>query len=217
MKKHKTGIVLIIFMGCTVALYGEMHPYFGLRGGLTIVNSTQIEASSYGTPPQTGRGELDVSAGGNIEGAFGLGVSGGIPVRIEVAGGYQRNNIHGLEDARVDGKIEMGTVIANLYFDIVDFDAAYNPSPYDSPVAPYFFLGGGIAFASGELEDESSTDEVGIFNIGAGMSLNLNEHLWADLQYKYQVAQDMEVSDSTGTAEIQLEASQIQFGIRYMF
>ena len=217
MKQKIRTMGLIISTGCIVAAHGAVHPYTALRGGLSIVNTVDVDVSDYGTPPMTGRGELDLSTGGNIEGAFGVGISGGIPIRLELAGGYQRNNITALEDVRVDGKIEVGSIIANLYFDIVDFEAAYDPGPYDSPVIPYFFLGGGVAFAAGELEGDSSSDEIGIFNIGVGVGLNLTERLWADLQYKYLVAEDMEISDSTGKAEIQMEASQIQFGIRYMF
>ena len=210
-------IILMVLIGCISTVDGKVHPYASLRGGVSLAKKANVKATLYGTPPQTGESEFDIDPGANIEGALGMGISGGIPIRLELAGGYQQNELNTLGGEPIDGKFSTGTVMANLYFDLVEFDAPYEYNPYNDPLVPYFFLGAGAAFVEGELEGETEDDTVAAANAGFGVAWILSEQLWMDLQYKYLVAKDLVIEDSTGKAEIELVTHQLQVGVRYMF
>ena len=210
-------IVLLAAVSFVAMAEAKVRPYASLSGGLSLINNADVSATLYGDPPMTGTGKLDVNTGGNIEGALGIGLSGGVPIRLEVAAGYQRNSLHALDTPNgsvpVDGSISIGTLMGNIYYDVMDGESASQ----DDPLVPYVFGGVGVIHANGDLDGEKTNDSLPAANIGVGLGYYLSEHLMADLKYKYLFAKDLKVSDDTGSVDIEMSAHQFQIGLRYFF
>jgi opacity protein-like surface antigen len=181
----------------------DFTPYVGMGGG---VASIQTESGVRFDP------------GGVIEGAGGVGITGGIPIRTELAGSYQWNNISIVDGDWASGKLTSGVLMANLYFDIMDFSAKYTQESADLEFVPYFFGGIGAAFYDISGEGVDDDDVAFAANLGVGFGWYLTGNLVLDAKYKYAFGQDMRVEvPGSGDVKLNTAAHQVQVGFRYMF
>jgi opacity protein-like surface antigen len=210
-------IVLAIVLGTVVIVQGKVQPYAGLGGGFSLMENATVNVNG------SKAGEFDVDAGPNIEGAFGFDFLGSIPARTELSVAYQENELRSLKpsdgSSRIptDGNISIGTVMANLYLDILDYGSDHASNVAHNPLYPYLFAGAGIACAWIDDGTDSKYDTLPAGNIGAGIGYFVTERLIADFKYKYLVTGRFEGMFGNKKVDVNMSSHQFQFGLRYLF
>jgi len=113
------------------------------------------------------------------------------PARVEVAVGYQRNDLK-----NIGGYISYWTFMANGYY---DFDAGYGMKPY---------LMGGLGAADGKFSPTNYDKTDFAWQIGAGVGVKVADNVTFDLGYRY-FKPDNNVAD--------FDSHNIIAGLRYQF
>jgi opacity protein-like surface antigen len=207
--------ILVLVLGMAGISFGEAQPYASIGAGWSLLPKSNLKNQA-----GTTLGKMEADAGPNIEGAVGV-AFGAMPIRLEAALFYQHNNLSefqpsdGSPTEPVDGDIQLGAVMGNLYIDFIDFNGIRPKTDYLSAACPYIFLGAGAAHASGNIDGDRRNDTVPAGQVGLGMGYYVSSNLVLDFRYKYFVSRYLEIT--SGGTKLEVSSHQLQFGVRYMF
>ena len=185
--------------------------YVGLKGGAVFLSDTDIDVTLGGV----GVGSVDASfdAGWAISGVLGYELNSiidGAVLRPELELGYQTNDFDSLGANGVTVSVDGADVSAlygfvNLYADIPIGDQTD------------FILGGGLGFASVDIDPDDVDDTGFAYHLDAGLGYDFSPNLTAELTYRYLSVLDLDFDYGGGNALGADDASshQILVGLRY--
>lgn len=188
--------------------------YWSFSGSYSIMPDS--DSRTHATPSVTGTTDM--------KGGYGANLAVGMPLpnsfRLELEGGYIRNNIDSLSSgggtAAASGKIETWTGLLNVYYDLKT----------NTPWSPYIGAGLGAArhheevnlpVAGGQIIDD--TDTVFAYQASAGLSYAVNPSTTVFTGYRFYAESDPEITSTTGgvVAEREVRSHLIQAGVRFGF
>ena len=197
MKKLLVAVLLLAVSAVPAVGAG---PYVGASAGLFIPHESDLSIS--------GVGEVDVEydMGGGFDVKAGYDFDG---FRVEAEVGYKGADVDEISgpggSVNVDGAdITVMSYMLNGYLDMKT----------NGSVQP--FLGVGIGFLNGEIDDNGFTTDDTVFGyqLTAGLALPINKNLSLDLYYRFQgAASDFEDAGD----ELSYTSSNIYGGFRYAF
>ncbi len=145
-------------------------------------------------PPSDGKFKMD--NGIALTGALGYNFN---PVRLEAEVGY-----HDHDFSDIDVNATLLTVMANVYYDM---NAGSGIKPY---------LMGGAGWGHTNVSDGTDTsDDVFVWQVGAGVGVEVADNTTLDLGYRYVKPDDFRVADGGPKAEWAIH--NIMLGLRYQF
>ncbi|AAM71316.1 MAG TPA: porin family protein [Chlorobaculum sp.] len=142
--------------------------------------------------------KVKMDSGIALAGALGYNFN---PVRLEAEVGYHRHDIS--DDYEIDGHVSLLTVMANAYYDI---DAG-------SGIKPYLMGGAGWGHTNVSVTDKS--DDVFVWQVGAGVGAEVAHNTTLDLGYRYVKPNDFLVDN--GGPKAKWAIHNIMLGLRYQF
>ncbi|UWX58795.1 outer membrane beta-barrel protein [Chlorobaculum sp. MV4-Y] len=143
--------------------------------------------------------KVKMDSGIALTGALGYNFN---PVRLEAEVGYHNHDVSNGQDA--DGSLSLLTVMANAYYDI---DAG-------SGVKPYLMGGAGWGHTRAKEPSQTITDDVFVWQVGAGVGVAVADNTTLDLGYRYVKPDDFSVG---GGDKAQWAIHNIMLGLRYQF
>jgi opacity protein-like surface antigen len=179
----------LAWLFCVSTLFAGAAPYIGFAlGGVSAEDSDY----SYKGALQNHKGKLRAGEGGAIEGAFGIDfdaapfrVEGALTLLISEIESIQPDGLGGITLPLDDSGVGVASFMFNGYFDI----------PTGAFAEPYLFAGMGRATVFHELNNKQVEDEVGAFQLGAGIGFKLTDYFLLDLKYQYFATGGYEVSN----------------------
>lgn len=169
--------------------------YLGLGAGVNIMEDNDVRF-----------GAVDSKAKYNVGPAGLASVGYGFPfgLRLELEGGYRRNNVDEIDGATGDGRLEIGSAMINAIYDV--------PLPtFGIPVIPH--VGAGVGWAHlwnrstphgpGAVTVKGQEDTIAFQGI-AGVDYVITPQLVAGLDYRYFLAHnaDFEVAGTGADAHV---------------
>jgi len=192
--KKKVQLIGIVLFGLIISSFAGM--YVGVAGGASFLSDSDLSESE-------GTLSFPYETGYNIEGVVGYAFEASW--RAELALNWQENDFD-FSDIPSGYGMSVLSLMANGYY---DFKAGAGFTPY---------LFAGLGFLNGEIDfGKEFDDTVFAGQLGFGVGYAITEHVILDLKYKYFMSQDLKITDGTDSADVSLDGSQIQFGVRYQF
>lgn len=134
--------------------------------------------------------------------------------RLELEFGYRYNEVDRVSDPgrilrETGGDAEVLSLLVNSYADF----------RINSPLVPYVTAGlGGAQVTYNDLGIEDNDDTVFAWQIGAGLSYPVFEHLLLDLGYRYFATSDIEFEALDGSeVETEYDSHNVSLGMRIPF
>jgi opacity protein-like surface antigen len=143
--------------------------------------------------------KVKMDSGIALTGALGYNFN---PVRLEAEVGYHDHDVSSGQD--IDASLSLLTVMANAYYDI---DAG-------SGVKPYLMGGAGWGHTRAKDPSHTTTDDVFVWQVGAGVGAAVAHNTTLDLGYRYVKPDDFSVG---GGDKAQWAIHNIMLGLRYQF
>ena len=103
------------------------------------------------------------------------------------------------DSAPMSGDVSSFTILINGYYDFFK----------DSVLRPYITAGIGYSFVDIEIESESDDDSVFAYQVGAGITYEMNENITWDLRYRY--------FDTSDPLDLEYSSHSVTAGLRYYF
>lgn len=207
------SVILFMYLLLQGVSFGASSgPYLSGHVGMAFMGDNEI-SQNYGI--------LDVEGDIEFEPGYELSLAGGYKwkmLRLEGEIGYQNNSIDSISgcvgpicvsDVSSSGDASTLSFLANGYF---DFDNKTSFTPY---------ITAGIGMAKMEVNDFAiagfhigdSEDTVWVYQLGAGVAYDINEHFAVDFKYRYLTMMDSEFDG----IDTRIEIHSIYLGLRYAF
>ena len=199
--------ILLFFVLCPCSLAHSEGFYFSSKAGASFLPDTEFDNGFFTTSHKIG-----FHAGGA------LGYQWTKNFRGEIETLYQQNgvkafSVNGL-NLPADGRIKLFNFLVNGYWDFMN----------DSPLVPYVM--GGIGYSALVLDDVisrsgiflSGTDEVVVYQLGAGLAYVLSENI--DITFDYRLIRTLisEFEDGAGSeGDTKIFSHNIGIGARFYF
>lgn len=207
-----SAVFFMLIMLPGVSCGASAGPYLSGHVGMAFMGDNEI-SKHYGI--------VDVEAEMEFEPGYELTLAGGYKwkmLRLEGEIGYQNNSVDAINgcvgplcvsDISSSGDASTLSFLANGYFDF-DNQTAFTP-----------YMTAGIGMAKMEVNDFAiagfhigdSEDTVGVYQLGAGVAYNINEHFAVDFKYRYLAMLDSEFDGVDTDIDIQ----SVYLGFRYNF
>jgi len=207
-----SAVFFMFIMPPGVAYGASSGPYLSGHVGMAFMGDSHI-SRNYGILAV--EGELEFEPGYEVT------FAGGYQwrmLRLEGEIGYQNNSIDAINgcvgpicmsDVSSSGGASTLSFLANGY---LDFDNQTSFTPY---------ITAGIGMATMEVNDFAiagyhigdSEDTVGVYQLGAGVAYDMNEHFAVDFKYRYLAMLDSEFDG----VDTDIDIHSIYLGLRYNF
>jgi opacity protein-like surface antigen len=197
MKKIYAVLAAALVTGFSAAPASAASYYISGNGGMSWFNNVKDGRDKYG-----------LDDGFNAAGAFGMKSN---CYRLEAELGYQTNNVDKIHTPSgtfsQHGDVEVWSVLANGYYDIYT----------GMGVKPY--LTAGVGAARVQFEDVrdpgyngwSEHDSVFAYQVGAGVSVPLGNHVALDARYRYFSTAEFTLNDGN---QSRLSSNSVSLGLR---
>lgn len=206
------AVILVFIMLQSISCGASSGPYLSGHVGMAFMGDSDI-SKHYGT--------VDVEGDMGFEPGYELTLAGGYQwkmFRLEGEIGYQNNSIDAINgcvgpvcvsDVSSSGHASTLSFLANGY---LDFDNQTSFTPY---------ITAGIGLATMEVNDfdiagyhiGDSEDTVGVYQLGAGVAYDMNEHFAVDFKYRYLTMMDSEYDG----VDTDIDIHSMYIGLRYNF
>ena len=196
-----TYISLVLFL----ALCGWASPvfadlYYSANMGVVAVEDSSIDDGN-------DSGEMSFDDGFAATGALGDALGNGMRVEMEL--GYRVNDLNkisvaGFGSTGIGGNLKTISLMGNAYYDFLN----------DGPFKPFIGVGAGVADIEADIDLVGTEDDtVFAYQIAAGGSLTVNDHLSIDVQYRYFATEDPNFDG----LKAEYATHNLFFGLRFNF
>jgi len=184
-------------------------PYIGLQGGANFLEDNDFRG---------GGGDSKAKYNAGPVGTLMLGYGFEFGLRLELEGGYRRNNVDRINGASGDGRLETGSAMLNAIYDV--------PLPtFGIPLLPH--VGAGVGWnhvwnRSGAHNGLTARgqDDLFAWQAIAGLDYVISPNLVAGVDYKYMRGNNasFDVAETGGTTKAGDQVSHaVLVGLRYYF
>jgi opacity protein-like surface antigen len=233
MKKIALALMVAGICAAPSIASAKTSPYVRVAGGIGMMNNSKETNTNVGIPNVIT--DSDFKTGIALEGAVGLKMD---MFRVEAATGYQSSEV---DSYRVNGVNQAFSRTYTNYNNVTEtitdkFTTSirsymingYADFDLGGSITPYAMAGLGIAnvevkehseynFSNGvsQWNDDSFTEDVFAWQIGAGIGFKASENVTVDLGYRYFAASDVILSEDETISSI--ATSNILLGVSYGF